>query len=150
MSTINKVFRKLAESENKIELRSHRIQLNILQNAEDALKAIQKAKSNSYKRVDKIDKNGIKYAEQINKIINNYLDEINAVEDVLINESDVQEGAAALKRIEQTAKDLGLKAAEVPIYKKLSKELDGAQDLVKDIKSFIGRKYGEFKYKIKL
>jgi len=149
MNTLNTVFRKLAKEENKTELASYKIELNILQNAQDVLKALKKAKSNSFKQLDKLTKNGEKYAEQINKIKGNYQDEIIQVEKILLKELDVKSAISALKRIEDTAKDLGLKASEVPVYKKLSKELDGAEDLTKDLKDFLNDKYSNFTRKIK-
>ena len=149
MGSIHKIFKKLAEAEKRQKLSTHKVELNILQNAEDALKALKKAKSDSFKRTDKLTKDGEKYAQQINKIINNYIDQIDSVEKMVLKQSDVQAAVSALKRIEQTAKDLGLKASEVPIYKKLSKELDGAEDLPDDIKNIIDEKYWRFKNQIK-
>lgn len=149
METMHKILKRFAESEKRQHLSTHKIELNILQNAEDALKALKKAKSDSFKRTDKLTKDGEKYAQQINKIINNYKNEIESVEKMVLKQSDVQSAVSALKRIEQTAKDLGLKASEVPIYKKLSKELDGAEDLPDDIKNAIDRKYSAFERQIR-
>jgi sugar-specific transcriptional regulator TrmB len=149
METMHKILKRFAESEKRQQLSTHKIELNILQNAEDALKALKKAKSDSFKRTDKLTKDGEKYAQQINKIINNYKNEIESVEKMVLKQSDVQSAISALKRIEQTAKDLGLKASEVPIYKKLSKELDGAEDLPDDIKYAIDRKYSAFEKQIR-
>ena len=42
-----------------------------------------------------------------------------------------------------------MQEAEVPIYKKLSKELDGAEDLPGDIKYSIDSKYSAFINKIR-
>ena len=131
MNTLNTVFRKLAEEENKTQLASHKIELNIINNAKEALK------------------NGKKYAEQINKIISSYQEEMNEVNNVLLKKSQIEDGKASLKRIQETAKDLGLKAKEIPVYNKLQKELEDAEDLVGDLKEFDARQYNDFKKLIK-
>ncbi len=149
MDTLNTVFQKLAKEENKTELASYKIELNIINNAEEALKIIEKAKKDSFKVLEKTKKNGKKYADQINKIISSYLEEINEVNNVLLKKSQIEDGKASLKRIQETAKDLGLKAKEIPVYNKLQKELEDAEDLVGDLKEFDARQYNDFKKLIK-
>ena len=149
MDTLNTVFQKSAKEENKTELASYKIELNIINNAEEALKIIEKAKKDSFKVLEKTKKNGKKYADQINKIISSYLEEINEVNNVLLKKSQIEDGKASLKRIQETAKDLGLKAKEIPVYNKLQKELEDAEDLVGDLKEFDARQYNDFKKLIK-
>ncbi len=149
MNTLNKIFRKLAEEENKTHLASHKIELNIINNAEQSLKIIEKAKKDSFKVLEKTKKNGKKYADQINKIISSYQEEMNEVNNVLLKKSQIEDGKASLKRIQETAKDLGLKAKEIPVYNKLQKELEDAEDLAGDLKEFDARQYNDFKKLIK-
>lgn len=149
MDTINKIFKKLAEAEKRQKLSKHKVELNIINNAKNALQVIEKAKKDSFKALDKIDKNGKKYAEQINKLISKFEEEVNEINSDLLTKSQIEDGKAALKRIQETAKDLGLKSKEIPVYNKLEKELDGAEDLISDLKIFEQSQYDKFKRLIK-
>ena len=145
METMHKILKRFAESEKRQELSTHKIELNIINNAKGALESIEKAKKDSFKNLEKARKNGQKYASQINKIVSNYLEELNEVSGILLKESQIQDGQASIKRIEDTAKDLGLKAKEIPVYNKLKKELVDAEDLINDLKQFDSRQYNDFK-----
>jgi len=134
MRTQRRVFEKLSEIENKVELASKKIELSVADDVTKGLKNIKKSYDDLNGLMAQVEKEKDKYEKAQVKAYKSALDAQDNLEAKVEKLSNKGAGLKdVLAKVEKIAKELGVSPNDVKGYKELKSELQNYPDLAKKV-----------------
>ncbi len=142
---LNKVFSKLAKEDKKTELASHKIELNLTQDAKKVISKLDKDNAAMKKAIANIEKE----TKKVEAILDKALTAIDTLYtksmDVYRDSNSEDEARAIYNKLETSAKDLGLNINDLPIAKQIADAVNRNSDTYQDVLSEISFSQKELK-----
>tara|TARA_R100001460_G_scaffold48954_2_gene87201 strand:- start:1619 stop:2059 length:441 start_codon:yes stop_codon:yes gene_type:complete len=138
MNTHRAVRQFLAKAENKTELKSQRVELNVVQDINKALGKVEKANKNLLDIGVKAKQAEKKHEDALMKAYEKSLDDQDKLTDKLKKEENaMSEAKKAIASAEKGAKALGLDASQIPNYEILVSLMKDFPSLYNDANNLI-------------